>query len=59
VTVGDWRGENWVIQAGLKGGERVVVDGLLKLGPGAQVRIAAPQSAGAPASKAPATEQKK
>ena len=63
VTVGDWRGENWVIQSGLKGGERVVVDGLLKLGPGAQVRIAAPQPAGgpagAPAPKAPATEQKK
>lgn len=63
VEVGDWRGENWVIQSGLKGGERVVVDGLLKLGPGAQVRIAAPQAApgpaGAPAQKAPVSEQKK
>jgi membrane fusion protein (multidrug efflux system) len=63
VEVGDWRGEDWVIQSGLKGGERVVVDGLLKLGPGAEVRVVAPQPpgapAGAPAPKTPAGEQKK
>jgi hypothetical protein len=29
-----------VISAGLKGGERVIVDGVMKIGPGAPVRIA-------------------
>jgi membrane fusion protein, multidrug efflux system len=34
VTVGDWSGDDWVITEGLHEGERVVVDGGLKLGPG-------------------------
>jgi membrane fusion protein (multidrug efflux system) len=34
VTVGDWSGDDWVITEGLRAGERVVVDGGLKLGPG-------------------------
>jgi membrane fusion protein, multidrug efflux system len=41
VEVGDWRGEDWIIHSGLKSGEKVIVDGLLKIGPGAPVRIAA------------------
>jgi membrane fusion protein (multidrug efflux system) len=45
VEVGDWQGSDWIIQRGLKPGERVVVDGLLKIGPGSQVRVA---NAGAP-----------
>jgi membrane fusion protein (multidrug efflux system) len=40
VRVAEWSGENWVIESGLKGGERVIVDGLMKLGPGAPVRLA-------------------
>jgi membrane fusion protein (multidrug efflux system) len=38
--VGDWTGDDWVITAGLKGGERVIVDGVMKIGPGAPVKVA-------------------
>ncbi len=37
VLVGDWIGKNWVILEGLKAGEKVVIDNLLKLHPGASV----------------------
>ena len=40
VQAGEWAGDQWIITKGLNGGERVIVDGLLKLGPGAPVRIA-------------------
>jgi membrane fusion protein (multidrug efflux system) len=40
VEVGEWAGDGWIINAGLKAGERVIVDGVLKLGPGAPVKIA-------------------
>jgi membrane fusion protein (multidrug efflux system) len=38
--VGDWTGDDWIITAGLKGGERVIVDGVMKIGPGAPVKVA-------------------
>ncbi len=41
VEAGEWSGDTWVISSGLKSGEKVIVDGLMKLGPGAPVRIAA------------------
>lgn len=37
VKVGDRIGSNWVIEEGLKAGERVVTDGLFKIRPGAAV----------------------
>ena len=40
VQAAEWSGESWVITEGVKPGERVIVDGLLKLGPGAPVKIA-------------------
>ena len=40
VQVGEWAGDAWIISEGLKGGERVIIDGLMKLGPGAPVQIA-------------------
>jgi membrane fusion protein (multidrug efflux system) len=40
VQAGDWVGDRWVITEGLKGGEQVIVDGLMKLGPGAPVKVA-------------------
>ena len=40
VEAGQWSGDRWVISSGLKGGERVIVDGVMKIGPGAPVRIA-------------------
>ncbi len=40
VEAGRWAGDDWIISAGLKGGERVIVDGVMKIGPGAPVKIA-------------------
>ncbi|MGB7947922.1 MAG: efflux RND transporter periplasmic adaptor subunit [Candidatus Binatia bacterium] len=37
VTVGDWHGDDWFINEGLRAGEQVVVDGSLTLHPGAVV----------------------
>jgi len=46
VEVGDWAGDGWIINSGLKPGDRVVVDGVMKLqlmGPaGGPVKIADP-----------------
>lgn len=52
VTAGEWAGKDWVIIAGLKPGDRVIVDNLLKLRPGAPV---APH----PAGEAPTAPQAK
>jgi membrane fusion protein (multidrug efflux system) len=40
VQAGEWSGERWVITSGLEGGERVITDGVMKIGPGAPVKIA-------------------
>ena len=45
VEVGEWSGDSWVINSGLAAGDRVVVDGVMKIGPGAPVRIADPANA--------------
>ncbi|MBX3617312.1 efflux RND transporter periplasmic adaptor subunit [Nitrosomonas sp.] len=37
VTVGDWIGKDWIIMDGLKSGDRIVVDNLIKLAPGKNV----------------------
>ena len=50
VEAGQWAGESWVITKGVNAGDRVVVDGVMKLGPGAPVRIAQAK---------PSTEQQK
>lgn len=39
VDVGDWSGDTWVVTRGLNAGDAVIVDGVLKLGPGAPVMI--------------------
>jgi membrane fusion protein (multidrug efflux system) len=41
VQVGEWVGDEWVIDSGLAAGDKVIVDGVLKIGPGAPVRVAA------------------
>jgi len=41
VAVGDWQGDDWFINEGLKAGEDVVVDGGLTLQPGAPVSVKA------------------
>ena len=45
VVAGEWSGGEWIITSGLKEGDRVIVDGVMKLGPGAPVRIAEPKPA--------------
>ena len=37
VAASDWKGDQWLIDSGLKAGDRVVVNGLMKIGPGAPV----------------------
>lgn len=38
VTVGDWQGTNWVILDGLHAGNKVIIDNIIKLRPGAPVK---------------------
>ncbi len=46
VQAGEWSGGgDWIIIDGLKEGERVIVDGVMKLGPGAPVKISEPKPA--------------
>ena len=45
VQLGDWIGSDWTVLGGLAKGDRVVVDNLLKLRPGAQVSPLAPGQA--------------
>lgn len=40
VEAGEWHGEQWIITKGLSAGDRVITDGVMKLGPGAPVRVA-------------------
>jgi membrane fusion protein (multidrug efflux system) len=41
VQAGEWAGKHqWIITEGVKAGDRVIVDGVMRLGPGAPVRIA-------------------
>ena len=42
VEVGEWAGSDWIIIGGLKAGERVIVDGVMRIGPGAPVKVADP-----------------
>jgi membrane fusion protein, multidrug efflux system len=51
VEAGQWSGDRWIITSGLKGGERVIVDGVMKIGPGAPVKVAEKPPAKPPAEK--------
>jgi membrane fusion protein (multidrug efflux system) len=57
VEVGEWAGSDWIITSGLKGGERVIVDGVMKIGPGAPVQ-ATDVNAAKPAAPAGPTAQR-
>ncbi len=39
VEVGEWQGDDWFITEGLQAGERVIVDGAIRVSPNAQVKI--------------------
>ena len=43
VQVGDWSGEDWIINSGLKPGDKVIVDGVARIfAPGSPVQVAEP-----------------
>ena len=39
VIAGEWLGQDWIINKGLKTGDRVIVEGFQKLAPGAPVKV--------------------
>jgi membrane fusion protein, multidrug efflux system len=39
VEVGDWLGDNWFISQGLRPGDRIVVDGALRVANGAPIKV--------------------
>jgi membrane fusion protein (multidrug efflux system) len=49
VTASDWKGDQWFIDRGLNQGDRVVVNGLMKIGPGAPVKAVPWGATNAPA----------
>jgi membrane fusion protein (multidrug efflux system) len=54
IQVGDWTGDEWVIIGGLKAGDQVIVDGVVKARPGSPVKIAqAPPAGGQPGQPSP------
>ena len=60
VVVGEWKGEGWLITEGLNNGDKVVVDGGVRLSQGAPVKAAAfvpkaPAPAAKPVAVAPPT----
>jgi membrane fusion protein, multidrug efflux system len=58
VEVGSWFGDAWFIDRGLAAGDAVVVDGMVRLSPGAPVKVsgAGAAAAGPPPSPAPAND---
>jgi membrane fusion protein (multidrug efflux system) len=54
VEVGNWVGQDWIIRKGLKDGDTVILDNLMKLNPGVAVVAQAEQSNPPPASAAAA-----
>jgi membrane fusion protein (multidrug efflux system) len=51
VELGDWSADTWIVTSGLAGGDRVIVDGVMKIGPGTPVKVAGPQPQGADAAR--------
>ena len=49
IVASNWKGDQWMIDGGLKAGDRVVVNGLMTIGPGAPVKAVPWKSTAAPA----------
>ena len=58
IEVGDWAGDAWIVNNGLQPGDRVIVEGLMRLGPGAPVRIAEAKPEAKPQAKPEAKAKK-
>jgi membrane fusion protein (multidrug efflux system) len=52
VQVGEQLGDKWLVTEGLKPGDPVIIDGVMRIGPGAPVQAAPPAAASAPAAAA-------
>lgn len=48
VEVGDWHGDDWFVTRGLQVGERIVVDGAIRVAPGVPLKIVEPSADQAP-----------
>jgi membrane fusion protein (multidrug efflux system) len=57
VQASTWQGDQWLVDQGIQAGERVVVNGLMKIGPGALVK-AVPLAEAPPAPTAPSAPPK-
>jgi len=51
VDIGDWHGDDWFISSGLRAGERVVVDGAMRVAANAPLKITQTNAAAAEADK--------
>jgi len=54
IQVAEWRGKDWVVTGGLQAGDKVIIDNLMKLRPGAPVAPHLPAVLGAEAAAKPA-----
>jgi len=57
VQASTWQGDQWLIDGGIQAGDRVVVNGLMKIGPGALVK-AVPVGEAPPATASPSGSPK-
>jgi membrane fusion protein (multidrug efflux system) len=39
VALGEWTSDGWIVQSGVNAGERVIIDGVMKIAPGAVVQV--------------------
>ncbi|MES2660395.1 MAG: efflux RND transporter periplasmic adaptor subunit [Verrucomicrobiota bacterium] len=58
ITTGEMTGEKWIVTSGLNAGERVIIEGLQKAMPGAEVHPAPYQPAGPAGAEKEATSNK-
>jgi len=56
VQIGEWAGSDWIITGGLEAGDRVIVDGVMRIGPGAPVQASDIDAAPAAKPAAPAAK---
>jgi membrane fusion protein (multidrug efflux system) len=52
VDVGEWLGDDWFINQGLRAGERMVADGAIRVSPGAPLKVVEKPAAGLAGAKA-------
>lgn len=51
VELGEWTGSDWIVRSGLSEGDRVIVEGLTKVRPGAEVKAAPAGNPSGPATQ--------